>query len=342
MEVAMPINVQSAIAYNVACNYPSKLIQVILTGVRAPGAWMATGWNEAGVTAVAEWQKFNNLTSDGMVGPNSLDRLIYEHQHCGKTAEADVLRDFLAKAKAAQKAAQAAKKKEIGKIVSSFTRVTTHPFRFEKEQALDPKTGRRVPAWAARGTFEVAVKLNPALSKQERLRYEYRQYIKGSGWVQDGQWNAQRTHWAPIGNPINISSRFEVPPDPPRDPNNGLTQAWKEDGKFPEVPGGAPFRFGYRDGAVKNGTRFRSKWSPHNVSGPNYTLRDSPGYSEIYDGSAPRVRMDFTFRGVVVEVEEVEAEAGDYTKVVREIEEQTWTYHFDQALKWWLTPPAAM
>lgn len=94
------------------------------------------------------------------------------------------------------------------------------------------------------------------------------------------------------------------------------------------------FRFGRRD--VKYDTdRFKSKWWP-GQDGANYVLRDTPGYGEPYTpGVAPKPHMRFTFRGVVVEVELVESDAGNSTKVVRELESKTWTYTFDETLKPW-------
>lgn len=318
------VNVSNAISFNNACNYNAEQIKIIL---RAVGAAPDTQWTAAGVTAVANWQRAAKLDVDGMVGLASLKKIIEWLTKFGNHADANTLNSYLA----AAKASQAAKKAEIGKVVQTFTQQKVVPFRFEKEHMTDPQSGVKKPSWAARCTFEVVVKLNPALSKAERTRYEYRQYIKGSASVEDGHFN--NGVWSSAGPVVSIASRFEVPGDPKRGMQVGLTPAWKEDGKEAEL-GGAAFRFGHRDGAMIDKPRFKNKWWPDRDTGPNLLLQDSPGYSEIYRQNAPRVRIDVQFCGQVVEVTEVELADGYETQVLAIVESKYWSCQFDQTLRW--------
>jgi len=327
----MAFNAQSAITYNNACGYDGNLIKIILLAVRAPFGWE---WNVAGVTAISNWQRMNKLDDDGMVGLKSLNRMIYELEMCGKQADAESLKMFIVKAKANQ-AAQAAKNKTPSEIVSKFSAPKMiFPFRFEKEYAFDKKKGQKVLSWAARGTFEVKIKLNSALSMAERMRYEYRQYIKGEVLVQDGALDASG-RWQPTGDIINVGKEFAIPPDPDV-PGEGLTKYFKEDGKTAEDAGNLPFRFGYRDQEFKT-NRFQNLWSPHASSGHELTVRDTPGFGASYkQGVVPKIYMSFTFRGKVVQVETAENANGDeVTKIARVLDDRTWQFpSFYQILDW--------
>lgn len=333
----MAFNAQSAMTYNNACNYPGGTIKIILEGVRAPVAWQ---WSVEGVTAVMKYQQSKGLDADGMVGLKTLNKIIADLENCGKVDDAALIKQFIAQVQANQ----AAKQQETAKIISSFSPgKIIYPFRFEKEISPHPTTNQMVPTWAARGTFEVLVKFNPALSADERMRYEYRQYIKGTAGVQEGSWDSNYSRWTAASPPqiTNIGERFAVPSDP-NVPGKGLTPHYKEDGKEAEGMGNTGFRFGYRNGDVINGKRFKNVWSPHSISGSQLIVRDTPGYSSPYVvGSDPKVIMNFTFRGVVVEIEETQNSNGDYvTKIVREIQEKTWSFSFFEVLRWDRAVPA--
>lgn len=326
----MSFNAQSAIAYNNACNYPSSTIKIILDAVRAPFGY---SWSVPGVTAVMQYQQNNGLDADGMVGLKSLNKMISDLNACGKLAEVSSLKQFIAEAKAKQ----AAKNKAAGDIVSHFSQPTIiYPFRFEKEKVTDPVTKQSIDYWAARGTFQVSVKLNPNLSEDERMRFEYRQFIKGSAMIQDGSRDAQgRWNMTQPVRVVDVGNKFAVPLDK-KSPGIGLTRHYKEDGKIAEDVGSQSFRFGYRDGVEIKGNRFRNIWSPHPVSGSHLVLRDTPGYGERYNPAlAPKIQMNFTFRGVVVEVEEgTDAQGNFVINVVREITDRTWSFSFQGALDW--------
>lgn len=326
----MAFNAQAAITYNEASKYPGNAIKVILDAVRAPFGF---SWSVPGVTAVMQYQQKNGLDADGMVGLKSLDKIVSDLTTCGKFSDVSVIKTFIAEALANR----AAKKRTVGEIVSSFQPNTTiYPFRFEKHTAPHPTTNQIVPSWMVSSTFQVSVKFNPNLSETDRSRYEYRQYIRGSATVQDGSRNANGI-WMPT-LPVritNVGKTFAVPFDP-NSPGIGLTTHYKEDGKTATDAGSKCFRFGYRGGAEINGNRFRNVWSPDPETGTELTLRDTPGYGEPYiAGLAPKVKLNFTFRGVVVEVEQsYDAEGVVFTKVIKEITDRTWNLSYTGELDW--------
>ena len=318
-------NAASAIQYNLACQYPANIIAIIQKAVMTGVTWT---WDEKTVTAVAAWQKGAKLDPDGMVGPKSLAKMIEELKQCGKSGDADALKAYWDKVKS-----EAATTKNASELVSEFVRVTTHPFKFEKFKDRHPATQQMVDFWTARGTFEVRLKLKKSLSRVERLKYEYRQYIAGDAWVEPGSWNAAKSIWTSSGPRKSINQTFEIP----RDATNatvGLTRTFKEDGLDRPISGRA-FRFGYRGDFEYDEPRFKNKWTP-DEDGHDFVLRDSPGYGEPFDGSAPKIHMEFRFRGDLVEVDRFELPDGTSgSRVKRVISSLSWDYRFEDTLRWW-------
>ena len=315
------LNVSAAIAYNKAHKYNQQAIGVIQIAV---GAMTTGNWDPQAVQAVYGWQKSKNgkIAKDGMVGPETLGYLIGDLEFAGRSQDASVLRQFPHKL-----ISLGGGDAKVNPVVQ-FTQFTMPPFQIIKYQNY----GR--DWWRLEGALKVTVRLNPLLSEDERLKYEYRQYIRGSAWLQDGEWNPQTQTWSATSQKqIPISDKFAIPPSGglPK----GLTHSEKEDGMLPEV-GTLPIKFGYRDTdqIVQDG--FVSAWIPDG-NGGTFMLKDTIGYTEEHRTDPQtkkkvdsKIHLEMYFRGVIVETIRNEKEE---VVPVREVQSKSWHYLIEEHVK---------
>jgi hypothetical protein len=309
------LHISTAISYNNERKYNQQAIGVIQLTV---GASTTGHWDSQSVTAVCNWQKSKNgrIVVDGMVGPETLGYLIGELELSGRTPDASILRQFPHKL-----ISLGGQSGALNPVVEFMQWTSLSPqFFWFKNFGTD--------WWRVEGSFKVSIKLNPLLSEAERVKYEYRQYIRGNAWLLPGQWaDATKSSWTCTSiTPVSINSKIAIPPSGTSPA--GLTSQFKEDGMMPLV-GTMPIRFGYRDTEQVLQEKFRSAWLP-NGNGGTFTLQDTIGYAEEYTVD-PKVHIEMYFRGVVWETKF--DEDTDEVVLVREVAAKMWSIHFEQILR---------
>lgn len=324
------LNVKKAIDYNKDRGYPQKAIGVmqLVVNARTSGEW-----DEQSVRAVYNWQVSKNgqIDCDGMVGPQTIGYFIGELREVYRDAEAEVLKQC--------EYATTSGGGSPGPLnpVAEFTQFTIRNVAFRRLRIEDSKTNKPDDCWGFDGTFGVTVKLNPKLTDAQREKYEYRQYIRGDAWIQPGDWNATRTVWTPRSSQtIPINTAFAIPGSG-KETRDGLWPTEKEDAC--RRPGKALIRIGRRNDGPQLETFMASAWTP-DANGPVFTLKDTFGYYEKFDGTpkfvgtAFKVFIEVWFRGTVVEVE-WDDNASD-TKEVKVVQTKTWHYRFTDTNKPWV------
>lgn len=210
-------------------------------------------------------------------------------------------------------------------------------FRFER--FYSPTTGKKM--WQASCQFEAAVEIDASVPELDRLKVEYRQFIRGGVWVRRGnqQWTAD--------NDPNGNKHFKVPPyagiagvaglPSGAVSGTGLSLSWKEDG---EVETGGTERFGYRADANVNTANEVDLWTnTTQLTGRSYKLRDTPSIAgEWGSGDTVEVWIELYFKGFVVEVEQPPTGP---TKAVRVLKQKDWSYMWaDKKLSLWMDATA--
>lgn len=312
----MAFSASAAIIYNNEWGFPSDIIKVMVGFV---GGQISYTWTPAAVQAVSTWQKANQLDDDGMVGPATLEKLIQKMEDLSKYGDSRKVR-----------ACWDEKRIAAHGIGGPITPQIIKPFGFSKYQARHPKTGLMCDWWTMMMTFQVNVALNPNLHLYESI--EYRQYIKGEAWIYPGELDAKGA-WNPLRPRESIGKYFAIPGDRKTGQPKGLLKAYKEDGKSPEFLDSVNFRFGRRGNDMQS-PEFATVWSP-NEEGPDYMLRDSPGYGQPYDSNhGDKVEINVTFKGQIVQVKLL---SNGLTEKVKVYAEKEWTYNSGQMLLRWGT-----
>ncbi|WP_029247428.1 hypothetical protein [Schlesneria paludicola] len=315
------LNVVSAIAYNKSHKYNQQAIGVIQLTV---GASLTGNWDSQAVQAVYNWQKSKNgkIAKDGMVGPETLGYMIGDLEFAGRPQDASVLRQFPHKL-----ISLGGGDAQVNPVVQ-FTQFTSPAFKIIKYKNLGQDW------WRLEGGLKVTIRLNPLLSEGERVKFEYRQYIRGQAWLQNGEWDPQTNRWtATSQNQILISQKFAIPPSATHP--KGLTTDFKEDGMIPDV-GSTPIRFGYRDTEQIVQDKFKSAWIPDG-NGDTFILHDTIGYAEqqFTDPNTgrkidPKIHLELFFRGAIWETMR---DSNDEVVLVREVQAKTWHYLIDDNVK---------
>lgn len=285
------MNVVAAIEYNKKKYYSWRAIKLIqkMIGTTENGIWDGTS-----VGAVAEWQRsvmrLRPMTADGMFGPTSLGILIEEMVINGKSAQAELLRQFKHKDK-------------HGNIIKKEVVDSSRPIYTFFQYPRSPLDLRRHPTnpsmWMMKGSFNVEVFIDQQI--EEPSRYEYRQFIKGQVWVHDGYFGDPGTNkiWHPRAGtkqePVN--NAVAVP--------GGLnSNFFTEDGQV--LDGGSRIEyFGYRSKPPTNIPGLIDEYSNYQT-GAEYRLRDTFGIEGPRKQDSAgfktglKVGVDITYRGIVI------------------------------------------
>lgn len=303
----MALNTASAINYNNERGYDQDAIKIIQWFVDATETGL---WDNQSVKAVYDWQKarISASAADGKVGPGTLGALIADMESVALLNGSEILRQYPYKMASGSGAP--------GGIdpVADFSQWRSRPFEFRKFK----KGGKDY--WEASGAFKVQLKLKSSLSLEERVKYEYRQEIWGKAWM---------TH-PTSGTRIDLASKFRIPLNESGSLVGLPANGYVEDGIVNKA-GGAPERYGYRNGIPVKQPGCKDLWLP-NGTGAKYVLEDTPGYAEEYNGVAWKVHMEFHFRGKVVELL-YEGDDEDPSGI-NEIQMKSWDYTFDRQLDW--------
>lgn len=210
-------------------------------------------------------------------------------------------------------------------------------FRFERYYSS--VTGKKM--WQASCQFSVKVEIDNSVGDLDRLKIEYRQFIRGGVWIRRGNqdWTADND---PNGNKF-----FKIPPysgiagvaglPVSAVSGQGLSLSWKEDG---EVETGGTERFGYRATANVNTPNEVDLWNnPTQLTGRSYLLKDTPSIAgEWGAGESVEVWIELYFKGFVVEVKQPPTGPTIPVKVLKQKE---WSYFWpDQKLDLWMNATA--
>lgn len=315
------LNTSSAITYNKARKYSQQAIAVIQLTV---GAHLTGNWDSQAVQAAYNWQRSKNgkIAKDGMVGPETLGYMIGDLEFAGRPQDASILRQFPHKL-----ISLGGGDAQVNPVVQ-FTQFTSPPFQIIKFKNFGKDW------WRLEGGLKVTIRLNPLLSEDERIKYEYRQYIRGHAWLQDGEWDGTTHRWtATSQKQIPISHKFAIPASVALP--QGLTTDFKEDGMIPEA-GTMPIRFGYRDTEQIIQDKFKSAWIPDG-NGDTFILHDTIGYAEECQTDAntgrkidPKIHVELFFRGVIWETMR---DSNEEVVLVREVQAKNWHYLIDDNVK---------
>lgn len=307
------LNTQGAINYNRDRGYSPQAIGIIQSVVNAN---TAGAWNSQSVSQVHVFQsKRGQLgTPDGKVGPKTLGAMIGELQGVKRTAEANVLKQY------PYNYASAPSQSAPINPVTEFAQYMSMPLRFERIRQFDPKVGKMVDRWRLACVFKVHVGLNPLLTADEVLKYEYRQFIRGGVWT--------RNVGSPWLNAPDGNKAFSIPAYTGCAASVGLPSAavphgildfdrWKEDGEV-RLPQNR--MYGHRISALVRDGRCQDEWLPHEV-GRDYYGSDMPSVTGTWTGTPVEVWFELYFKGFVVEVTE-----DDYgnTTPIRVVQSKNW------------------
>jgi hypothetical protein len=184
-----------------------------------------------------------------------------------------------------------------------------------------------------KATFQVHLELNSKL--EDPSLYEYRQEIRGSGFLQQGEWVGGL--WRPKriparpGSPLVIAPPIPIPPDTfpiPGVPGvpKGLLPNWKEDGI---VDGSVTRLYGHRPADFVNGLE-QDKYSPDKLNGHSYLLGDQPGLDgDKIEGL--RVFLNMEFIGSVVRFDKMPGVPG--RKIIETVAKRNWSYSCERKIK---------
>jgi hypothetical protein len=161
----------------------------------------------------------------------------------------------------------------------------------------------------AGGQFIVRISFDPI----DAVRYEYRQYIKGTAGVTAGRFNGTPSlaNWVATGTRRDASNSFAMP--------GGLKTSYREDA---EKAGGVVQRFGYRSSPAVLRTGLEDQYLPTQTGGAEYRLRDTWGLAGDSRPVGLRVEVDIVYKGVVIDT-------FDSDKVVLQ---RQWGVHIDDII----------
>jgi hypothetical protein len=211
--------------------------------------------------------------------------------------------------------------------------IPVRDFRFER--FYSSTTGKKM--WQASCQFDVSVEIDSSVSDLDRLKIEYRQYIRGGIWVRRGNeaWTADNdpngNKFLPIPPYTGLAGVTGIPAGGVS--GTGLSLSWKEDG---QVETGGTERYGYRADANVNKPNEIDLWSnPTQLTGRIYKLRDTPSIAgEWGSGDSVEVWIELWFKGFVVEV--VQPPTGP-TKPISVLKQKEWSYFWpDKKLSLWM------
>ena len=216
--------------------------------------------------------------------------------------------------------------------ITQFDYIPKREFRFER--FYSEKTGKKM--WQASCQFDVKIEIDNNLDDLEKMKIEYRQFIRGGVWVRRGN-----EEWTDDLHP-NGNAFFAIPQYSGSSVSGlpqgavsgtGLSLSWKEDG---EVETGGTERFGYRETANVDTANEIDKWSnTSQLTGRSYHLRDTPSIAgEWGSGDSVEVWIELYFKGFVVEVEQNDSGP---TKAIRVLKKKDWSYFWsNKKLSLWM------
>lgn len=185
-----------------------------------------------------------------------------------------------------------------------------------------------------KATFQVHLDLNSKLD--DPSLYEYRQEIRGGGFMQQGEWvgglwRAKQITPRP-GGPFIVAPPIPIPPatfpipGTPSEPGL-LPNKWKEDGI---VEGGVTRLYGHRPADFEKGLE-KDKYFPDKLNGHSYHLGDQPGLDgDKIEGL--RVVLHMEFIGSVVKFDKKPGVLG--RKIVEPlVAKRTWSYSCERKIK---------
>lgn len=132
--------------------------------------------------------------------------------------------------------------------------------------------------------------------EEDAFRYEYRQYIKGTAILTQGQFGPgapSRANWRATHPPYNAANDFQIP--------GGLRPTFTEDG---QVRGGRIERFGYRNSMPVLRHGIEDQYQPDQKMGNLYRLRDTWGLEGTSRPRGLRIQIDITYKGVIIDTQD--------------------------------------
>ena len=273
------LNESAASTYNRNRRYSNDVTRII---ERSVGAQPTGRFSNRDARQIFDWQgnaqRFSTLQQDGKFGPQSMGVLITELTRAGQVNEARQLTSYPYELPPGGVLPGGSDTNPI----LQFRAVTIKPMQ------LRPFRG----GWKASSEFVVRLFLN---SSVDCSRYEYRQFIRGSCSTQRGTFSGgvqSFATWTATGSVQNQRNRFAIP--------GGLSTRFKEDGQ--EVSGRV-FRYGYRSEEPVLSQGLEDRYLPDQANGHEYRARDIPGLAGSGRPVGLRVRLDFHFRGCVVDTQ---------------------------------------
>jgi len=267
----MSLQLASAHAYNLARGYDARCGRIIQ---REIGSGVSGSLDRDDARAIYEWQRSHAplLVADGKLGPNSLGVMIEELRARGATGEAAALSAY------------------SHNLPGASSDPVAHFRAIAVEKCAIHKVGS---GFRAGGQFRVRIRFKPGVDCE---RYEYRQYIKGQAFAQQGSFSGTPSFasWTSTGTKDNQASSFAIP--------GGLKTTFHEDG---HVSGGKTERFGYRRSPPVRRTGIEDRYLPSQRAGGEYRLLDTYGLRKT--SGRPRglrIWLKLTYQGRIIDVKD--------------------------------------
>ena len=178
---------------------------------------------------------------------------------------------------------------------------------FERTTIVQPRLAGDGAGFFAGGQFTVRIRLS---SDNGAEHYQYRQYIRGTATIQQGEFVGERRleNWREVREPEPVGRLWAVP--------GGLQPNYREDG---ERRNGRVYRFGYRTGQGVQEEGLEDRYIPH-PNGREYRLRDTWGLRGRERPVATRIVLRVHYKGEVI----------DTRRPDDPLETREWSYRLDE------------